>query len=64
MIVPYLARIVLLLPELSPTETEHLADIIGEQKLSGKQKERNHVLEKYKSCIPVNGELRKKLIQF
>lgn len=36
MIVPYLARIVLLLPELSPTQTNHLADIIEEQKLSGK----------------------------
>ncbi|MCP9265128.1 Ligand-gated ion channel 50 [Dirofilaria immitis] len=64
MIVPYLARIVLLLPELSPIETEHLADIIGEQKLNGKQNEKNHILDNHKSsCIPVNGELRKKLIQ-
>uniref|UniRef100_A0A915PGW3 Uncharacterized protein n=1 Tax=Setaria digitata TaxID=48799 RepID=A0A915PGW3_9BILA len=63
MIVPYLARIVLLLPELSPIQTEHLADIIEEQKSTGKQQESNNMLETHKSCIPINGELRKKLIQ-
>ncbi|KAL3990641.1 cation transporter family protein [Acanthocheilonema viteae] len=63
MIVPYLARIVLLLPELSPTQTDHITDIIEEQKLSGKESERNHILDKSKPCIPVSGELRKKLIQ-
>nr|CDQ04940.1 BMA-LGC-53, isoform a [Brugia malayi] len=76
MIVPYLARIVLLLPELSPIQTDHLADIIEEQKLHGelfyscngnfilgKGSERNQILDKHKSCVPVNGELRKELIQ-
>lgn len=32
MIVPYLTRIVLLLPELSSTQTDQLADIIEQQK--------------------------------
>lgn len=36
MIVSYLARIVLLLPELTPSQTDRLADIIEQQKLSGK----------------------------
>ncbi|CAG9538809.1 unnamed protein product [Cercopithifilaria johnstoni] len=63
MIIPYLARIVLLLPELSPTQTDHLADIIEEQKSNGKESERNHILDNRKPCIQVSAELRKKLIQ-
>ncbi|VDN06886.1 unnamed protein product [Thelazia callipaeda] len=65
MIISYLARTVLLLPELSQSQTEHLANIIEDQKFTGEQWKwiSNNAFNRHKSCIPLNGKLRKKLIQ-